>query len=425
MHLTTGKKVGLYLKIILWLLIGGYAALYLAGLIPQAAVNKSVQLSASQLEEEGYAPVLLIRSDESYKLDNFTETRILLESLYMDTRTKPQAIFINPTYEGGGKPIEAINAVADSGAFPEPDSYFVQKHMGFRAVIRPLLSLMNLRQIRRLIMWGVLLLFVANAINIRERCGTLIALLFTASFLSINPIAVMSSMQYACCFLLAFAAMLLLPRVIRRQRLTEPMAFFIIGALTQYFDIYTTPLITFGMPFLISLLVKQQDGDLLTFQADIFFLVKCLGAWLSAYVFMWVANIAVVEIATDFPAWRLAIADLAECVGVGNKDAQPLLALSAGITNLITIECTLCLIGFIIAWPFMMDTRKKRATGYRQGRIFLIVALLPLIWCMVGANSMLKNAYYQYRMLIVTIFAALCFYAKPTQYLEKNMQKPL
>ncbi len=423
--MTTGRKIGLYAKIVLWLLIGGYAILFLAGLIPQREVADSVQLSASQLAEEGYTPVLLIRSDESYQLDNFTETRILLESLYMDTRTKPQYIFINPTYEGNGKPIEAINSVAESGEFPEPDTYFVQKHMGFRAVIRPLLAFMNLRQIRRLIMWGILLLFVANAINIRERCGTLIALLFTASFLSVNPIAVMSSMQYACCFLIAFAAMLILPRVIKKQRITEPMAFFIIGALTQYFDIYTTPLITFGMPFLISLLVKQQDGDLLTFRADIMFLVKCLGAWLSAYVFMWLANIAVVEIATDFSAWRLAMQALTETIGFGNPEAQPLLALSAGITNLITIECTLCLIGFIIAWPFMMDTRAKRATGYKQGRIFLIVGLLPLIWCMAGANSMLHNAYYQYRVLIVTIFAALCFYAKPTQYLEKNMQKPL
>ena len=139
---------------------------------------------------------------------------------------------------------------------------------------------------------------------------------------------------------------------------------------------------------------------------------------------MWLVNIGVVALFTDFDVWAMAVEALASGVGFGAERVNAFTALSAGLTNLVTIECMLCLVGFLIAWPFMMDTRAKRATGYRQGRIFLLVALFPIVWCLIAANSMLENAYYQYRVLIVTIFGVLCFYAKPTQYMEKNMQNP-
>lgn len=417
------RKVGKFIKIALWLILGGYGLLYLAGLIPQQAVADSVELSASQLAEEGYNPVVLIRSDESYRLDNFTETRILLESLYLDTRTSPQAVYFCPTYDGGGDPIAAINNVSKLGGFPEPDTNFPHMLMGFRAPVRLLLTFMNLRQIRRLLMWGVLLLFTANVLNIKKRSGTLIALLFTAAFLSVNPLIVMSSMQYACCFFIAFTAMLLMPRL-EKWKLTEPMFFFLIGGLTQYFDTYTTPLVTFGLPMLWMLLVKQQSGQLQSFGEDLLCVAKCFGAWLGAYAMMWLVNIGVVALASDYDVWHIAWRAFGAGTGFGTRRADALLALSAGLTNLVTIECALCLVGFIVAWPFMMDTRAKRKTGYRQGRIFLIVALLPVLWCIVAPNTLLENSYYQYRMLIVTIFGLLCFYAKPTQYMEKNMLNP-
>lgn len=421
--MSVGKQVGMYLKIFLWLTIGGYVLLYLVGLIPQQAVNDSVQLSASQLAEEGYDPVVLVRSDESYRLDNFSETRILLESLYMNTRENPQAVYLCPTYEGKGDPIAAINDVAKLGGFPDPDTYFPEQIMGFRSIVRPLLAFMNLRQIRRLLMWVTLLLFTANVVNIKKRSGSLIAFLFAAAFLSVNPIIVMSSMQYSCCFLIAFIVMLLMPHI-GRFKMNEPMLFFLVGGLTQYLDLYTTPLVTFGLPMLWMLLIKQQDGELQSFTADVLCVAKCFGAWFGAYVLLWLTNIGVVTLFTDFDVWKQAMAALGEALGIGVQRVDAFAALSAGLTNLVTIECVLCLIGFVIAWPFMMDTRAKRATGYRQGRIFLIVALLPILWCLITANSMMQHAYYQYRVLIVAIFGVLCFYAKPTQYMEKNMQNP-
>ncbi len=421
--MNAAKQAGMYIKIVLWLIIGGYGLLYLVGLIPQQAVADSVQLSASQLVEEGYNPVVLVRSDESYRLDNFTETRILLESMYLNSRTNPKSVFLCPTYDGGNDPIKAIHNVSELGGFPDPDTYFPHMIMGFRALIRPLLAFMNLRQIRRLLMWAVVLLFTANVVNIKKRSGTLIAFLFAAAFLSVNPILVMSSIQYSCCFLIAFSVMLLTP-YIHRFKLTEPMLFFLVGGLTQYFDIYTTPLITFGLPMLWMLLIKQQDGDLQSFHDDVMCVVKCFSAWLGAYVLMWLANMGLVALFTDFAVWPLAMEALGTALGIGVARVNILDALSAIFTNLVTIECALCLVGFIIAWPFMMDTRAKRATGYRQGRIFLLVALLPVLWCVISANSTYFNAYYQYRTLMVSIFGVLCFYAKPTQYMEKNMQNP-
>ncbi|MEG1525424.1 MAG: hypothetical protein RRZ24_04020 [Clostridia bacterium] len=415
--------MGKFTGIFACLMIGGYVLLFIAGLISQEAVTDSMQLSASQLKEEGYAPVLLIRSDGSYQLDNFSETRMLLSSLYMNTRETPKSVLINPTYEGEHDPIATINAVAETGNFPSADTYFTHAIMGFRSVIRVLLAFLNLRQIRRLLMWLVLLLFTANVLSIRRHSSILMSFLFAAAFLSINPIMVMSSLQYACCFILALTAMLLMP-YIGKWKISEPMVFFIIGGVTQYFDLYTVPIITFGLPIIIRLLIKQREGELLTFRADLVFVCKCLGAWLTAYVGMWLCNLWVTTLFTDFNAWKDGIAVLGESIGIPGH-VHPLSALAGAFKYLVTIECALCLIGFIIAWPFMMDTRARRKVGYRQGRIFLLIALLPVAWLAISSHSVLHEGYYQYRVLIVTIFSGLCFYAKPTQYLEKNMRKPI
>ncbi len=411
-------KFGRYAAIFLTVLLCGYALLLIAGLIPQSSVMKNIQLSAGQLSAEGYGTQLLVRNDETYQLDNFTETRILLSSLYMDVQRTPQSVLINPTYEGDDVPIEAIQDVAEDGEAPQADTYFAEKVIGLRGVVRILLSVMNIRQIRRLIMWCMTLLMMANALMLRRQFSALMSGLFVVSILCVNPVVIMSSIQYSCCFLIAMTAMLIMPYADRFRKYTAGMLFFIIGAVTQFLDYNTVPLITFGLPMLTLLLAKQRDGKYLRFGESLAFTGKCFLNWFLAYALLWIAKLGITELLTDFSVFSTAVDSLLHAI-TPRTFAEPFRAVWAGMRNVITIESAVSALGLLILWPFFLDLRPQRKLGWQQSGIYLVIAALPILWTMVASRAMLANAYYQYRVMVVCIFGACCFYAKPTHYLVK------
>lgn len=411
-----------YIKTLIYMVVLGYVLLLAAGLISQSAVSNSVTLSSCQLSLEGEHPVLLVGSDSSYRLNNPAEARILLKTLYMDTLKDASSVLLCPSFEASGDPLKAMETLAGSAVFPAADSGSPASFMGFRATLRLLLCFMNLRQLRRLLMWLILLLFAATVMSIRKHSSPLMSLLFTAAFLSINPIAVMSSMQYATCFIIAFVSMLIMPRI-GKMKISETMCFFVIGGITQFFDYYSFPILTFVLPLYMRLLVRQKEGELQRFRDDAIYTGKCFAGWFAGYVLLWIGNIAVTALFYDANVWTDALNTLAFLFVP--SDAGMLRPLLGALRNLTTIECAICIVGFLLAWPFLMDTRARRRIGYRQGRIFLLVSLLPIVWLLLTSNSVAENGYYEYRALIGTIFGALCFYAKPTHLLEKNIKKAL
>lgn len=403
----------------LLLILGlGCTFLLLTGLISQDAVFSNIQLSAGQLQQEGYNTELLVRNDETYQLDNFTEARILMMSLYMNARHSPATVLICPTYEGDDVPIEALLDIADTGVQTPADTYFPAEVNGIRGVIRLLLAVMNLRQIRRLVMWVVLLLVVANVITLRRQFSSLIAILFAVSFLCMNPVVVMSSIQYSACFIIAMVAMLCMPYVGRWKKYTPCFVFFLIGGLTQFFDVYTYPIITFGLPMLVLLMTCQRDGSYLRFLDSLKFVGRCLGTWLIAYGAVWLAKVGLTNLLTDFDAWGAGMGMLAGELTIASL-AAPFQAVYATVRNVVTIESAVCLILLMVAWSFFLDLRPQRKAGWQQAWIYLVVAALPLITIMGKADHTLTHAYYEYRSLVVMLFGLCCFYCKPTKYLEK------
>ncbi len=414
------RQIGKYIGWFLTLFLGGFVLLLLTGLCRPHAWANNLQLSASQFQTEGYRSDFLIQRDETYQLDNYTEAEILLESIYMDVSSDPGSILTNPIHEGNHELIEIMEEIADQEELLPLDAHHPEVIMGFRAPVRLLLGVMNIRQIRRLIMWVVMILFAANMIMLRREFSSLVSLLFAFSFLSVNPIAVMSSIQYSCCFILAFLGMLGVA-YLRKVPMKAPLLFFIIGGLTQYFDYYTVPLLTFGLPMLVLLMIEQREGRSLSFLEALAFTGKCFGSWFLCYVLMWIGKQALTDSMTHLNAWQIGFKWLGSIVSA--DFAGRFVAVGSALLNLISIESAICTIAFLIFWPFLLDLRPQRKAGWQQSRIYLMIAILPLIWSFITAGSMLKNTYYEYRVFCMMLMAIGCFYAKPTHYVAKYMPK--
>ena len=201
----------------------------------------------------------------------------------------------------------------------------------------------------------------------------------------------------------------------------SPLLFFIIGGLTQFFDYYTVPLLTFGLPMLVLMMLEQRDGRCLAFRDSVLFAGKCFGTWTLCYVLMWAGKQLLTGCLTDLNAWQIGLNWIGSIVSADFTGR--FVAVGSAVLNLISIESALCVIVFLVFWPFLMDLRPQRKAGWEQSRIYLIIAVLPLIWSFIAAGSLLENTYYEYRVLCVTLMAVGCFYAKPTHYLAKYMPK--
>lgn len=169
----------------------------------QSRVQQHLKESIPQFEKEGSQPNLLQLKNKFYTLDNFTETTILQEALFMNTAANPISIFENPrvsmknTHDGTDVKIVSFTAAVNGAQSNSNYSYY---WMGFRAIVRPLLIFMNYPNIRLLLSIGFYLLLAAACFTIYHNTNIAVATAFLLSVLGINIAIASIELQFACCF---------------------------------------------------------------------------------------------------------------------------------------------------------------------------------------------------------------------------------
>ena len=125
------------------------AFLLLGACMPQSQIDGNISGSAAAMLEEGSYPYMADRSHASL-LDRTTDALILGESKAMTIR-QWETIFTNPQFIYDN---EEGSAVYDFWLYsqdpdPQPAKYYVHYWMGFRPVMRMLLTFLDYHQILR------------------------------------------------------------------------------------------------------------------------------------------------------------------------------------------------------------------------------------------------------------------------------------
>lgn len=392
------------------------ALLYAAGLVPQAALKQHMLETMDQLNIEGVNPGVLYAGHPRSSLDNYSESRILLHSYYMDTKSSAVAVLTNPGWEPANFNKDTLfsemrAAVASDAS---PNLTYTRYWMGFRAVVRPLLLLMNYMDARQLIQWTFLLLLGAVVLQLYRRTNSFwIALGFVFAMSQLNPIVISGCFQYSACFLVAMVGMLV--ALSTRFRLgSAQMLCFVLGAATQYFDFYTAPILTFGLPMLALLLRKQYDP------ADDFRLGKtsrlvmtAFAAWMAAYLAMWLAKLTLTAVLTGENAFIDAFERVRAWVfepAAGGAGASMIpLALFYCAINLVDLVPLVLEGAMLIGYGIRILRIRPKRRVWREQLVYLLVALLPLLWIAAAAKPAYDHMYFQYRGLGVSLFAGILF----------------
>ncbi|MEN6595225.1 MAG: hypothetical protein ABFC31_09825 [Clostridiaceae bacterium] len=402
-----------YVIVYALLVMLGIGMLFLSGLAPQDQVEKNYLLSMDELEPE-YAGHHILRYDwGAYALDDWTEVIILSLSTYMDVKDNPSSVMTNAYPLEDDFTLESARASVENH---EPaDVFYVRYWHGFRIYVRALLSVMDYGTMRTMMMWTFFLLMAAVTVMLTLQTRSIWPpMFFTAAILFVNPVVASALFQYSSCFVIAFIGMLLVPSWLKKPE-RAMMGFMILGMATMFFDFYTAPLLTLGLPLLGWLICLVYSKDPPPAKKMLTLSLKALGVWFSSYLSMWLVKLVLTSIFTDQDAFGTAWEATAVRLGI-EKSPEYLYrydkveALISPFKHLfdwpmLVIFAVILLVAGVVL--LLLRTNKK---SYARGLVMLFVALLPIFWTLVATQPMIMHAHFQYRILAVTMLGGMYFW---------------
>ena len=405
------KKV---LKLVLALIIIfviGEAALFLAGLLPQEPIRVSIEKSIPQLESEYKKPFVLFDRSRN-EIGNFTDCLILNLSYYQDTSTDPLSILSNPRYRIRGD--ETITDLTKLVSGEPANSNYLHYCMGFRVWMRPLLSVFNYMQIRSIfgsILW---ILFSLSALTVyRLTKHGFFSALYALCFVALNPTGISGTLSYMVCFLIGFLGVILLPIVLKHRKdkpIVLPLFFLTIGAVTQFFDFYTSPLITFAFPMVVLLFSLIYGPDAISPKESFQILLSGLIAWFSAYIGIWLLKLLTTALLTGLDVVTNTMQTIRASIGIASKSSGFLATVATCAKNIAAPEIVVTLGGVCIVGFVRLLRNPDRKADLKQSWVFLVIGALSLVWILFAKRT-LEHVHFQYRTLGVLLLGIFAFIA--------------
>jgi hypothetical protein len=402
-----------YVLVYALLVMLGIGMLFLSGLAPQDQVEQHYLNSIDQLAPEYQNHHILRQVWGSYSLDDWTEVIILSLSTYMDVADNPSSVMTN------AYPLEDDFTLYDAKATVEnhepADVFYVRYWHGFRIYVRALLSVMDYGTMRTLIMWTFFLLMAAVAAMLTLKTRSVWPpMLFTAGILFVNPVVASALFQYSVCFVIAFIGMLFVPKWQKNPQ-SAWMGFMILGMATMFFDFYTAPLITLGLPLLGWLICDNYSAHPAPVKKQALWSLKAVGVWFSSYVSMWIVKLVLTSLFTNQDAFGSAWGATVERLGI-EKSPEYLYrydkveALISPFKHLFDWPMLVIFAVILLVAGVVMLLLRTKKDSYARGIVMLGIAMLPILWTLVATQPMIMHAHFQYRILAVTMLGGMYFW---------------
>ena len=379
--------------------------------VPQSRITQNIEKSLDQLNLEGCYPLVFDNSADANMLDNTTDSLMLMQTYYSSDW---EALWSNSWNRSEDGLVAGLTEAVRSNV---PANYTYSRYWGgFRAALRVLLSVFTFTEIRHITATCFFLLFAFALLAIYKHSDGLSATAFALSIILVRPEIISNSPHYSCCFLIAFLAVICMPTLIRKN-VSLTTVFVINGCLTQFFDYYTVPIITFAYPFIMALLVMRPDSR----KHQTAMLIKSFTAWLASWVAMWVSKLAFTTFFTDENAFAAAFSSVSRRLGFVQIEGMeysynPISAIIAVMRTLfqspgfmlfvLTVLLLFVLVCIAALKPDLPKTTKIRLT---RSYLFACLSMLPIIWFSITCSPTVLHAFFQYRGISVSIFSGLLF----------------
>lgn len=376
-------------------LIASYLLFGLVGsVMPEKPVERHVEQTVKQHDlESDFWFAFLYQSP--YYMDNFTDALIVNQAL-TNGRTELnlwQRMMLVPRKTAGGEECASLHQLVEDDSAMK-DYLYPRYWHGSTFLMRILLTLNDYLTLRTFFYLLSSLLLVWVLIGMVRHIGGWSAVLYTLSLISINLFMMQHSIQFVTSLLLALIGSLwVLYRVKESRQLLT--LFFVLGSLTTYFDLLTCPLLTWGLPLLVWIVLPRSESDKHIVQSLFASLL-----WGVGYAATWVAKWLLATATTSVNVFADATSQASLRASV--EDFNRWEAVTRNLELVPWLYTTIALVMLVI-----LAVRHFNREGWRKALLCLAVALAPIVWFMALANHSGLHYWFTYRILAISILGLL------------------
>lgn len=392
----------------------GTGLLWAVYAIPADAIHANTVHSATTIHPEGLHPVVDERTNS--QLDNWTDSLMLLTAGYRHCGSAlTEAMLINRMESVDNvSPLFSLVDYVNQSEPMEVVSYARYWH-GYLVALKPMLVFFDYAQIRTInrVVQGFLIVVFAALLIEKKLYLYLIPAFFLFGFQGLRVTAL--SIQYSNVFYIYLVGLILLLTFYDRWKgKTSLLIFFtILGAATAYVDLLTYPLVTFGVPVALLLVLEKHRS----FRKQIKSVV-CSGlAWLVGFAGMWLGKGAVGSLITG----QNIFADILSAVGTrstGDSTDTAISALSTIENNVFAFaksDLTLYAFFFCVLLFGLMLLRSFKARQFRHFAnipAFALVCAAPICWYTVLKQHSYVHTFFTNKECLIFLFAGMTLLVK-------------
>lgn len=345
----------------------------------------------------------------SSRLDNWTDSIMISEAVWNDPEDSlVEKVMLNPFFGVAYQetPVKALQAYLNG-----VDEIWVNKSAyprywhGYLVILKPLLMLFNIQEIRMINMMVQLTLAAVVMILIDKRLGWKWLLPFGISYIVLNPVSLIMSFQYSDIYYITVIFLIVLLRKKEKPSMTWLCCYFMaVGMETCCFDFLTYPVVSMGMPLGLYILLYHDSAKETVLKMILFSFLWCIG-YAGFFVLKWaLAFFLTGENVLADGAGEVALR-FSGTIGSGHVETTPWNAVKYNLANVATKPTYLMIAVFIVFYLVRLFVKHDGFVFSKDIVLpLLFLSLYAFIWYVTIRNHSIIHASMTYRNLAVTAF---------------------
>lgn len=376
--------------------------------IPTSAIDANVKQSVEQVTADGKMFTLSIGPVEPYKLGVFSDCLILGIAYCGDSSHPLQSAMSDKFMMKDGSPIIGARQMfdADSSSRLQPVIYSRYWH-GNQVVIRPLLCVTTVHGIRIINIVLLAVLWLALLVVMWRRTDPASALIVMLCLAAVMIPSVPLCLNYVSTFIIALTASLviLLWRPATASRNNAVITFMVIGAVTTFLDLLTTPLVAMAVPLMAYMLQRRPQRTWRT-------VILLSLAWLLGYASLWATKWLLAALITGHATLTDAMGAVTQRT-VGHDEGDYMLwCLKATAI----IFAAVCLLTAAVSALF-----GKSRLSLRRHSWMLLVALSSFVWAFVLLEHTWHHLHFTWRTFSILLIGVALFVRHTLSSTERRL----
>lgn len=399
-------------------------------MLPVDNMKTNVARSSEIFNYEGIYPQL-VNGYKYMQLDNYTDSIMLGAAIYDGPEGTVDKAVNN--YHPDSRQLSPELALTNYANGVTDYEYFRVHYgrywHGYLVILKLLLLFFDYADIRVLnFFMQSFLLFIVLKLLGKVRLEQYIPAFLITVFV-INPLTSAMSLQFSSVYYMVLLSSICLLWLVYKGKAEESRInglFFITGILTAYLDFLTYPLASFGILFVLYLIINGETGE----HRRVKDLFQKILLWGFGYGGMWSGKWLVGSILTKRNIFADALNQIMVRTSLNSLDVEKYNRLEALIKNISVYMKWPFLLAF--AWEgvfFALGLRKLTRTIVRQNVTFIlslaVAAFLPVIWILIVAEHSVLHYWFTCKEFSISGFAVLSLgiYLKSLAYTDESEKK--